>query len=89
VEIFLLLAVLTCAAFIVAGLLVPTLRPLAVSGAAALLFLVCSFVWWSLLYAGVGPDLPRGLLGAILFFMPPLLPTALLVYFLRHRGGAV
>jgi hypothetical protein len=88
VEIFLLLAVLTCVACIVAGLLVPALRRLAVSGSAALLFLVCSFGWWGLIYAGVGPDLPRGLLGSILFFVPPLLPAAILIYLLRRRGGA-
>jgi hypothetical protein len=88
VEIFLLMAVLTCVAFIAAGLLVPALRPLAVSGGAALVFLVCSFGWWALIYAGVGPDLPRGLLGSILFFVPPLLPAAILIYLLRRRGGA-
>jgi hypothetical protein len=88
VEIFLLLAILTCVAFIAAGLLVPALRPLAVSGSAALLFLVCSFGWWALIYAGVGPDLPRGLLGSILVFVPPLLPAAIFIYLLRRRGGA-
>ena len=87
-EIFLLLATLTCVAFIAVGLLVPALRPLAVSGSAALLFLVCSFGWWALIYAGVGPDLPRGLLGSILFFVPPLLPAAIFIYLLRRRGGA-
>ncbi len=87
-EIFLLLAVLTCVACIVAGLLVPALRQLAVSGSATLLFLVCSFGWWALIYAGVGPDLPRGLLGSILFFVPPLLPATILIYLLRRRGGA-
>lgn len=87
-EIFLLLAILTCVAFIAVGLLVPALRPLAVSGSAALLFLVCSFGWWALIYAGVGPDLPRGLLGSILFFVPPLLPAAIFIYLLRRRGGA-
>jgi hypothetical protein len=88
VEIFLLLAILTCVAFIAVGLLVPALRPLAVSGSAALLFLVCSFGWWALIYAGVGPDLPRGLLASILFFVPPLLPAAIFIYLLRRRGGA-
>ena len=87
-EIFLLLAVLTCVACIVVGLLVPSLRPLAISSSAALLFLVCSFGWWAMIYAGVGPDLPRGLLGSILFFVPPLLPAAIFIYLLRRRGGA-
>ena len=87
-EIFLLLAVLTCVACIAAGLLVPALRPLAVSGVGALLFLVCSFGWWALIYAGVGPDLPRGLLGSILFLVPPLLPAAIFIFLLRRRGGA-
>lgn len=87
-EIFLLLAILTCVAFIAAGLLVTMLRPLAVSGSAALLFLVCSIGWWALIYAGVGPNLPRGLLGSILFFVPPLLPAAIFIYLLRRRGGA-
>ena len=87
-EILLLLAILTCVAFIAAGLLVPALRPLAVSGSAALLFLVCSFGWWALIYAGVGPDLSRGLLGSILFFVPPLLSAAIFIYLLRRRGGA-
>jgi len=54
-QILLLLAILTCAACIAAGLLVPALRPLAVSGSAALLFLVCLFAWWALIYRGVGP----------------------------------
>lgn len=85
-EIFLLLAILTCAACIAVGLLMPALRPLAVSGSAALLLLVCSPGWWALVYAGVGPELPRGLLGSILFFVPPLLPAAVLVYILRRRG---
>jgi hypothetical protein len=75
-------------ASIAAGLLVPALRPLAVSGSAALLFLVCSFGWWALIYTGVGPDLPRGLLGSILFFVPPLLPAAIFIYLIRRRGGA-
>lgn len=87
-EIFLLLAILTCVAFIAAGLLVPALRPLAVSGSAAFLFLVYSFGWWALIYAGVGPDLPRGLLGSILVFVPPLRPAAIFIYLLRQRGGA-
>jgi hypothetical protein len=88
VEIFFLLAVLTCVACIAVGLLVPSLRPMAVSGSAALLFLVCSFGWWALIYAGVGPAPPRGLLGSILFFVPPLLPAAIFIYLLRRRGGA-
>ena len=88
-EIFLLLAVLTCVACIVVGLLVPSLRPLAISSSAALLFLVCSFGWWALIYFRIGPDLPSGLLGAIVFFLPPLVvPAAVLVYFLRRRGGS-
>jgi hypothetical protein len=87
-EIFLLLAILTCAACIAVGLLVPALRPLAVSGSAALLFLVCLLGWWALIYAGVGPELPRGLLGSIFFFVPPLLPAAVFVYILRRRGDA-
>ena len=87
-EIILLLAILTCAACIAAGLLAPALRPLAVSGSAALLFLVCLFGWWALIYAGVGPALPRGPFGLILIFVPPLLPAAALVYLLKRRGGA-
>ena len=59
-KITLLLAILMCAACIAAGLLVPALRPLAVSGSAALLFLVCLLWWWALIYFGVGSDLPRG-----------------------------
>jgi hypothetical protein len=86
-EILLLLAILTCAACIAAGLLVPALRPLAVSGSAALLFLVCLFGWWVLIYAGVGPALPRGPLGLILISVPPLLPAAALVYLHKRRGG--
>jgi hypothetical protein len=88
VEIILLLAILTCAACIAAGLLVPALRPLAVSGSAALLFLVCSFGWWALIYFGVGPDLPRGPAGFLLIIAPPLLPAVVLVYLLKRRGGA-
>ena len=87
-EIFLLVAILTCAACIAAGLLVPALRPLAVFGSAALPLLVCSFGWWALIYFGVGPELPRGPLGSIFFFAPPLLPAAVLIYLLRRRGGA-
>ena len=59
-KIILLLAILMCAACIAAGLLVPALRPLAVSGSAAPLFLVCLLWWWALIYFGVGSDLPRG-----------------------------
>ena len=87
-EIFLLLAVLTCVACIVVGLLVPSLRPLAISSSAALLFLVCSLGWWALIYFGIGPNLPRGLLGTFLFFVPPLLPAAIFIFLLRRRGGA-
>jgi hypothetical protein len=87
-QILLLLAILTCAACVVAGLLVPALRPLAVSGSAALLFLVCLFGWWALIYRGVGPPLPRGPLGFIMLIIPPLLPTAALLYLLKRRGGA-
>ena len=87
-QILLLLAILTCAACVVAGLLVPALRPLAVSGSAALLFLVCLFGWWALIYRGVGPPLPRGPLGFIMLIIPPLLPAAVLVYLLKRRGGA-
>jgi hypothetical protein len=86
-EIVLLLTILTCAACIAAGLLAPALRPLAVSGSAALLFLAGLFGWWALIYAGVGPALPRGPLGLILVFVPPLLPAAALVYLLKRRGG--
>jgi hypothetical protein len=86
-EILLLLAILTCAACIAAGLLVPALRPLAVSGSVALLFLVCLFGWWILIYVGVGPTLPRGPLSLVLVFVPPLLPAAVLVYLLKRRGG--
>jgi len=87
-QILLLLAILTCAACIAAGLLVPALRPLAVSGGAALLFLVCLFAWWALIYRGVGLPLPRGPLGFIMLIIPPLLPAAVLVYLLKRRGGA-
>ena len=87
-EILLVLAILTCVACIAAGLLVPALRPLAVSGSVALLFLVCLFGWWALIYLGVGPPLPRGSLGFILIIIPPLLPAAALVYLLKRRGGA-
>jgi hypothetical protein len=87
-QILLLLAILTCAACVVAGLLVPALRPLAVSGSAALLFLVCLFGWWALIYLGVWPTLPRGPLGFFLIIIPPLLPAAALVYLLKRRGGA-
>jgi len=87
-QILLHLAILTCAACVVAGLLVPALRPLAVSGSAALLFLVCLFGWWALIYRGVGPSLPRGPLGFILIIIPPLLPAAALVYLLKRRGDA-
>jgi hypothetical protein len=86
-EILLLLATLTCAACIAAGLLVPALRPLAVSGSAALLLLVCLFGWWVLIYLGVGPSLPRGPLGFILIIIPPLLPAAVLFYLIKRRGG--
>ena len=87
-QILLLLAILTCAACIAAGLLVPALRPLAVSGSAALLFLVCLFGWWALIYRGVGPPLPRGPFGFIMLIIPPLLPAAALLYLLKRRGGA-
>ena len=87
-QILLPLAILTCAACVVAGLLVPALRPLAVSGSAALLFLVCLFGWWALIYRGVGPSLPRGPLGFILIIIPPLLTAAALVYLLKRRGDA-
>jgi hypothetical protein len=87
-QILLVLAILTCAACIAAGLLVPALRPLAVSGSAALLFLMCLFGWWALIYLGVGPSLPRGPLGISLIIIPPLLPAAALVYLLKGRGGA-
>jgi hypothetical protein len=87
-EILLLLAILTCAACIAAGLLVPALRPLAVSGSAALLFLVCLFGWWALIYLGLGSPLPRGPLGLFLIIIPPLLPAAALVYLLKRRGDA-
>ena len=87
-QILLVLAILTCAACIAAGLLVPALRPLAVSGSAALLFLMCLFGWWALIYLGVGPSLPCGPLGIFLIIIPPLLPAATLVYLLKGRGGA-
>ena len=87
-EVVLLLATLTCAACVAAGLLVPALRSLAVSGSAALLFLVCLFGWWALIYFGVGPDLPRGAPGFLLIIAPPMLPAAVLVYLLNRRGGA-
>ena len=87
-EILLLLAILICAACIAAGLLVPALRPLAVSGSAALLFLVCLFALWALIYRGFGPPLPRGPLGFIRLTIPPLLPAAALLYLLKRRGGA-
>jgi hypothetical protein len=87
-QILLLLAILTCAACIAAGLMVPALRPLAVSGSAALLFLVCLFGWWALIYLGVGSSLPGGPLGIFLIIIPPLLPAATLVYLLKGRGGA-
>jgi len=87
-QILLLLAILTCAACVVAGLLVPALHPFAVSGSAALLFVVCLFGWWALIYLGVGPFLPRGPLGFILIIFPPLLPAAALLYLLKRRGGA-
>jgi hypothetical protein len=87
-QILLLLAILICAACIAAGLLVPALRPLAVSGSAALLFLVCLFAWWALIYRGVGPPLPRGPLGFIMLIIPPLLPAVALLYLLKRRGGA-
>jgi hypothetical protein len=87
-EVVLLLATLTCAACVAAGLLVPALRSLAVSGSAALLFLMCLFGWWALIYLGVGPSLPRGPLGIFLIIIPPLLPAAALVYLLKRRGGA-
>ena len=87
-QILLPLAILTCAACVVAGLLVPALRPLAVSGSAALLFLVCLFGWWALIYRGVGPSLPLGPLGFISIIFPPLLPAAALVYLLKRRRGA-
>jgi hypothetical protein len=87
-QILLLLTILTCAACIAAGLLLPALRPLALSGSAALLFLVCLFGWWALIYLGVGPSLPRGPLGFFLIIFPPLLPAAALVYLLKRRGGA-
>ena len=54
-EVVLLLATLTCAACVAAGLLVPALRPLAVSGSAALLFLVCLFGGGGLIYLVFGP----------------------------------
>ena len=87
-EIILLLAILTCAACVVAGLLVPALHPFAVSGSAALLFVVCLFGWWALIYLGVGPSLPHGPLGFISIIFPPLLPAAALVYLLKRRRGA-
>ena len=87
-QILLLLAILTCSACIAAGLLVPALRPLAASGSAALLFLVCLFGWWALIYFGVGPDLPRGAPGFLLIIAPPMLPAAALLYLLNRRGGA-
>ena len=87
-QILLLLAILTCVACVVAGLLVPALRPLAVSGSAALLFLGCLFGWWALIYLGVGPSLPRGPLGFILIIFPPLLAAAALVDLLKRRGCA-
>jgi hypothetical protein len=87
-EVVLLLAILTCTACIAAGVLVPALRPLAISGSAALLFLVCLFGWWALIYSGVGPTLPRGPLSFFLIFIPPLLPAAAVVYLLKRRGDA-
>lgn len=44
-----LLAVLVCAGTIAAGLLLPGLRPMAVSGGIALLFLAGLALWWVLL----------------------------------------
>jgi len=88
VEILLLLAALTCVACIVIGALVPDLRPMAVSGGAALLFLVCLVAWGALLTAGVVPGLPAGPFGALLFLLPPILPAAVFLYLVSRKGGA-
>lgn len=86
-EILLLLAALTCVACIVIGVLVPDLRAMAVSGGAALLFLIGLLLWWALLYSGVVSGLPAGPLGALLFLLPPVLPAALFLYLASRRGG--
>jgi hypothetical protein len=83
----LLLAVLTCVACIVTGALVPGLRPMAISGGAALLFLAGLLLWWTLLGSGVVPGLPAGPLGALLLLLPPVLPAALFLYLASRRGG--
>jgi hypothetical protein len=87
-EIALLLTIVTCVACIAAGLLVSALRPLAVAAGAVGLFVVCSLVWWALLYVGIVPEPPHGLLGSVLFFVPPLLPSVALVFASMRRGGA-
>ena len=85
--VLLVLAVLTCAACIVIGMLVPAMRPMAVSGGAALIFLFSLFGWWALLYLGAVPTPPRGPAGVLLFLLPPALPPVLFVYLLSRRDG--
>ena len=83
----LLLAALTCVVCIAVGVLVPTLRPMAVSGGAALIFLVGLFAWWALLYLGAVPTPPSGPAGALLFLLPPVLPPIVFVYLLSRKDG--
>lgn len=83
----LLFAALTCVVCIAVGLLVPTLRQLAVSGGAALIFLVGLFAWWNLLYVGAVPVPPGGPAGALLFLLPPVLPLIAFVYLPSRKDG--
>lgn len=82
----LVLATLTCVVCIVVGVLVPNLRPMAVSSGAALLFLAGLALQWAVLRSSAG--LPSGPLGVVLFLLPPVLPAAVFLYWMSRRGGA-
>ena len=85
--VLIVLAALTCVTCIAVGLLVPALRPMAVSGGAALIFLVGLFGWWALLYLGAVPAPPRSPAGALLFLLPPVLPPVVFVYLMSRKDG--
>ena len=85
--VLLVLATLTCVACIAIGMVVPTMRPMAISGGAALIFLAGLFAWWALLYLGAVPAPPRGPAGALLFLLPPILPPVVFVYLMSRKDG--
>jgi hypothetical protein len=95
----LLIFTAVCIVAVLAGRAAPGARWLGVTAAVAIVYLVSLIVWWYALYFQVVPVYrtlaalnvyrTEGLLGALIFFGPPILPTAglLVIAFRRLRHG--